>query len=152
MTPSFVVISIVMCLLASSTHAALRITQHTMSTSSDITFEEDPGPANRSTELGTMHSGSDTKNFQGPGVQVESDVKHGPVIFTTQEKHVIYGTQTGRLVLAGVMGACIGLFSGFLLTVVGCCCYLRLSHRYGTLEFDKHNNTYRSADLIDGVV
>lgn len=150
MTPAFVVISFVICLLTSSAHAALRITGHTASTSSDITFEEDP--ANRSTELGAIHSGPDSKNYQGSGMHAESDVKNEPVIFTTQEKHVVYGTQTGRLILAGVMGACIGLFSGFLLTVVGCCCYLRLSHRYGTLEFDKHNNTYRSADLIDGVV
>ncbi|XP_068215842.1 uncharacterized protein [Palaemon carinicauda] len=135
--------------------SALRITEHSASTSSDIIFEESPTD-NRSVEIGAIHLGLDPKDYQGlertGGAQVEIDVKNDPVIFTTREKHVVYGTQSGRLILAGVMGACIGLFSGFLLTVVGCCCYLKLSHRYGTLEFDKHNNTYRSAELIDGVV
>lgn len=82
-----------------------------------------------------------------PEVPAES---HRTILLNNTEKHLVYGTQTGRLILAGVMGACIGLFSGFLLTVLGCCCYLKF--KSGSLEFDKHNNTYRSADLIDGLV
>ncbi|KAK4312380.1 hypothetical protein Pmani_016200 [Petrolisthes manimaculis] len=64
---------------------------------------------------------------------------------------VVHKSEVGKMVLAGVMGACLGLMGGFLVMLLVGCCYLRCS-RQGTLMFDRKNNTYRSADLIDAGV
>ncbi|XP_045581246.1 uncharacterized protein [Procambarus clarkii] len=74
----------------------------------------------------------------------------GSIIFHIQEK--VHESTAGQLLLAGVLGGCVGILGGVLITLVlSCCCYFRCSCG-GGLEFTQKNNTYRSADLIDGGV
>lgn len=64
---------------------------------------------------------------------------------------VVHANPIGRIVLAGVLGAGLGLLAGILLSLLFGCCILKC-RRGAKLTFDRKHNTYRSADVIDSGV
>ncbi|XP_071546048.1 uncharacterized protein [Panulirus ornatus] len=68
-----------------------------------------------------------------------------------KDMFVIHGSQWGRLLLVVSLGVCIGLLGGVLLILLGACCYLKCGPG-GGLDLGQKHSTYRSADVIDGVL
>ncbi|XP_042876325.1 uncharacterized protein LOC122255987 [Penaeus japonicus] len=96
---------------------------------------------------------SDYGSLQGTGFGDNEDDSRWEIRSKTVETIVVQDTSHRQIMLVAVLGACIGLLGGFLITVILCCsCHFMRRDQGILLRFDKGNNSYRSADVIDGGV
>lgn len=96
----------------------------------------------------------DYRDLQLPQLQDEEDDPQQTIRIKTVETILVHDAGHRQMVLVAVLGACVGLLGGFIIMVLLFCCWHFMIRREPSLllHFDKSNNTYRSADVIDGGV
>ncbi|XP_027216140.2 uncharacterized protein [Penaeus vannamei] len=104
-----------------------------------------------------QYIGGDAENYRNSQLihlHDEDDDPQQTLRIKTVETILVHDPGHRQMVLVAVLGACVGLLGGFVIMVLlFCCWHFTIRSEQGILfHFDKSNNSYRSADVIDGGV